>query len=112
MKIKTLSDDQLHETNIDLAEKQRRITLDQLNHLNETEIRRLYSKFSCSSLFAYCVQELNMDDGTAGRYTSAARLLIELPEVEERILNGTTQMTSVAQAGVFFRREKKAGASL
>ena len=109
MKIKTLSDYQLHETNIDLAEKQRRITLDQLSHLNETESRRLYSKFNCASLFAYCVQELKMDDGTAGRYVSAARLLVELPEVEERILKGTTQMTSVAQAGVFFRREKKQG---
>ena len=109
MNFKSLTDDQLHETNIDLAEKQRRITLDQLNHLNETESRRLYSKFKCSSLFAYCVQELKMDDGTAGRYTSAARLLVELPEVEERIVKGTTQMTSVAQAGVFFRKEKKQG---
>ena len=109
MNFKNISDDQLHETNIDLAEKQRRITLDQLTHLNETEARRLYSKFKCSSLFEYCVQELKMDDGTAGRYTSAARLLVELPEVEERILKGTTQMTSVAQAGVFFRKEKKQG---
>ena len=111
MNFKTLSDDQLHDFNIDLADKQRRITLDQLNHLKETESRRLYSKFNCASLFAYCVQELKMDDGTAGRYVSAARLLVELPEVEERILRGTTQMTSVAQAGVFLRREIKYGQS-
>ena len=109
MHLKTLSDDQLHETNLDLAEKQRRITLDQLNHLNETEARRLYSKYKCSSLHAYCEQELKMDGGTASRYVSAARLLVELPEVEARILDGTTQMTSVSEAGVFFRKEQKAG---
>ena len=109
MNFNTLSDEQLHQTNVQLADEQRRITLRQLEHLNETEARRLYSRFRCSSLHAYCEQELKMDGGTASRYVSAARLLVELPEVKVRILDGTTQMTSVSEAGVFFRKEQKAG---
>ena len=109
MNLEILSDDQLHQSNLNLAEENRRITLRQLEHLNETESRRLYSKFSCASLHAYCEQELKMDGGTASRYVSAARLLVELPEVKERILEGTTQMTSLSEAGVFFRKEQKNG---
>jgi hypothetical protein len=100
-----MSDDELHLSAIETAEKERRVTLILLKHLNEIERRHLYSKFSCSSLHAYCVRELKMDDGTAGRRVSAARLLREVPVIEEKILSGSMTLTSVAQAGIFFRKE-------
>jgi hypothetical protein len=100
-----MSDDELHLSAVKTSEKERRVTLILLKHLNEIERRHLYSKFSCSSLHAYCVKELKMDDGTAGRRVSAARLLKEVPVIEEKILLGSMTLTSVAQAGIFFRKE-------
>lgn len=106
-----MSDNELHVSAVQTAEKERKITLALLRHLNEIERRHLYSKFSVSSLHAYCVKELKMDDGAAGRRISAARLLRELPAVEEKILSGSVSLTNVAQAGIFLRKEARNGNS-
>lgn len=104
-----MSDNDLHLSAVEMAEKERRVTLVLLKHLNEIERRRLYSKFCVSSLHAYCVKELKMDEGTAGRRVSAARLLREIPVIEEKILSGSVTLTSIAQAGIFFRKEAVRG---
>ena len=109
MQLNQMTDLELDQFSIETAEKQRTITLLQLNQLNENERRRLYSRFNCSSLHEYCVKRLKMDDGTAGRYISAARLLIEVPEVKEKVQSGSIAVTTVSDAGVFFRREAKLG---
>ncbi len=77
MQLNQMTDLELDQFSVETAEKQRTITLLQLTQLNENERRRLYSKFNCSSLHEYCVKRLKMDDGTAGRYISAARLLVK-----------------------------------
>jgi 5-methylcytosine-specific restriction endonuclease McrA len=104
-----LSDEELDLSAINTAEQSRKITLRLLQHLNEIERRHLYSKFSVSSLHAYCVIRLKMDEAAAGRHVSAARLLREVPVIQEKIASGSMSLTSVAQAGVFLRREAHAG---
>ena len=47
-----MSDNELHVSAVQTAEKERKITLALLRHLNEIERRHLYSKFSVSSLHA------------------------------------------------------------
>ncbi len=107
--MKHLTDELLHANAVQTAEESRRITLKLLKFLNEIERRHLFSKFSVSSLHAYCVSQLKMDDGTAGRHVSAARLLREVPVIEAKIEQGSMTLTSVAQAGVFFRKESAYG---
>ena len=104
-----MSDAEVHESAVRLEEKERRITLALLRHLNEIERRHLFSKFSVSSLHGYCMKELKMSDGAAGRRVSAARLLRDLPAIEEKILTGAVNLTSVSQASVFFRKEALSG---
>ncbi len=106
-----LNDNQLHSLAVITAEEARKITLKLLKLLNEIERRHLFSKFSVSSLHGYCVKELKMDQAEAGRHISAARLLRELPVIEEKIEKGTLCITSVSQAGVFLRREEASGHS-
>jgi len=109
MNLREMTDDQLHVSTLKTADRQREVTLDLLNHLNEVERRHLFSKFNCSSLHGYCVQELKMTSGTACHHIDAARLLRQIPELEEKLLSGTIAMTTVANAESFFKREARSG---
>ena len=106
---KALNDDNLDRVMRDTAARERAVTLELLKLLAECERRHLFSKFACSILHAYCVQELKMSDGDAGRKVSAARLLREMPAIEEKVMSGSMPITSVAQVAVFFKREAKSG---
>ena len=107
--LKYLSDDQLHSQIINTSERERAVTLELLKELNEVERRHLYSKYSCSSLHAYCVKHLKMSDPQAARRVNASRLLKEVPVIEEKILDGTMTLTSVSQAATFFKQEARSG---
>lgn len=107
--IRSLNDIQLHERSKNVAEKERAVTLELLHCLSEVEVRHLYSKFACSSLRAYCVKQLKMSDGQAGRRVAASRLLREVPGLQKQILSGDLSVTSAAQAAVFFQKESRAG---
>jgi hypothetical protein len=111
MNLKSLTDEKLHTLAIETSERERAVTLELLKQLSEIERRRLYSKFACSSLHMYCVRQLKMTDGDAGRKVAAARLIREVPVIEEKILSGSLPVTSVAQVGVFFKKESRAGHS-
>lgn len=111
MNLKSLTDEKLHALAIETSERERAVTLELLKQLSEIERRHLYSKFACSSLHMYCVQQLKMTDGDAGRKVAAARLIREVPVIEEKILSGSLPVTSVAQVGVFFKKEARAGHS-
>jgi hypothetical protein len=109
MNLRKLTDDELHRVNVQTAEKQRAITLELLSQLNEIERRHLYSKFSCASLHDYCVRELKMSSGNACHHINAARLLREIPAIEEKVLSGAIAITTITQAEAFFKREAKVG---
>jgi 5-methylcytosine-specific restriction endonuclease McrA len=109
MNLQEMTDDQLHVSTLKTADRQREVTLDLLNHLNEVERRHLFSKFNCSSLHGYCVQELKMTSGTACHHIDAARLLKQLPQLEEKLMSGAIAMTTVANAESFFKREARSG---
>jgi len=109
MNLRTLSDDELHLSTLKTSDVQREVTLELLNHLNEVDRRRLYSKYNCSSLHGYCVQELKMTSGTSCHHIDAARLLRQLPQLEEKLMSGAIAMTTIASAESFFKREARSG---
>ena len=109
MNLRKLTDDQLHHMSIAAAKREREETLCVLNHLAETERRRLYSKFECDSLHAYCTKYLKMSEGQAGRHVSASRLITELPVIQEKVQSGSMSFTTVCQASSFFKKEAAAG---
>lgn len=90
-----------------LVLEERKITLEVLHHLAEVWRRRLHQFRGFRSLFEYATSELGYSNGAAGRRIAAMELLIEIPEVEEKIKAGELNLTTVAQAQRLFDSEEK-----
>ncbi|MES2768242.1 MAG: HNH endonuclease signature motif containing protein [Bdellovibrionota bacterium] len=81
-----------------------------LHKLAELERRRLYSK-DHPSLFEYCVRVLKYSASSAQRRIDTMRALKLIPEIEQKIISGELNLTSISQAQSFFRNEAKSGKS-
>jgi len=112
MSLKNLSDESLHERNIQCAREEREVLTRMLHQLRETERRRLFSKYKCGSLFDYAVQHLKYSSDQAQRRIQAMRLLKDLPEVEAKISSGALNLTNLALAQKLFVKQKKAGKAM
>ncbi len=96
MKLKNISDSELHDGNIETAREEREVLTRMLHRLREIERRRLYSKFKCKSLFDYAVIYLKYSSDQADRRIKAMRLLRDIPEIEEKINSGALNLTNMA----------------
>ncbi|MCX6117779.1 MAG: hypothetical protein NT027_09570, partial [Proteobacteria bacterium] len=67
MNLVQLSDNELHLETQTLVSQERQVLTKILHHLREIERRRLFSDFSCSSLFDYAVKMLGYSEGQAQR---------------------------------------------
>ena len=106
--LKALSNTSLHERNIRTAREERECTERLLWQLKETEARKLYLDYEkCDSLYAYCIRELKMSNGSAGRRVNAARLLGEFPELSEKIVDGSTNLSNLSLMQAYVRAEEK-----
>jgi hypothetical protein len=71
------------------------LTAELVAHLAEVEERLLYAELGFPSLHAYCVQELKLSEGAAGRRVIAARVGRRFPEVLERVARGELHLSAV-----------------
>lgn len=80
-----------------------------LFHLKEIEKRKLFSEKKFTSMFDYCVRELGYSEGAAQRRLTASRIIIEIPEIAQKIESGSLSLTNISQVNRFFKttREKK-----
>jgi hypothetical protein len=105
--IKKLSDEELLSKIQNLVENERKLNIEILHHLAEVESRKLYLARGYSSLFEYSVKELSYSESAAYRRISAMRLLKDIPEVEQKIINGAINLSTAAQVQTFLKAEKK-----
>ena len=110
--IEKLSAGELIQNTRDLCAKEREITLQVIEHLQEIERRRLFSERGYSSLFEMCIKEFGYSESQAQRRISSMRLSKEIPEVKEAIQSGALNLATVSMAQQFFRQEKKSGHEL
>ena len=110
--LKKLSDQQLIANTDKLVQEERRVSLLVLQHLREVEVRRLFVDLGFDSMYKYCVQRLKYSEGETQRRLSAARLLKELPEIEEHIKSGELNITNLSAVQTFLRAEKQAAQPL
>lgn len=101
-----MSNDQLLENTKNLVEKERKLSLEILDHLKEIETRRLHLELGYGSLHEYMVQELKYSDGAAARRIASMRLSRELPQVKQSLVKGEVTLTSAAKLQSFFKIEK------
>ena len=108
MNYKHLSDIELEKTLKDSVQEENKLKIQILHLLAEVERRRLYSK-QHPSLFEYCVKVLKYSSAAAQRRIDSMRAMKLIPELEEKIISGELNLSSISQAQSFFRRESKQG---
>jgi hypothetical protein len=109
MDLKNISDDKLLEQADALVRQEREILIDILHHLREIDRRQLFSALRYTSLFDYCMKRLRYSEDQACRRIAAMRLMVELPELEQKISSGSLSLTNIGRAQTLFRAEKKSG---
>jgi 5-methylcytosine-specific restriction endonuclease McrA len=107
MNLVQLSDRELHLETQTLVSQERQILTKILHHLREIERRRLFADFGCTSLFDYAVKMLGYSEGQAQRRIQAMRLMKEIPEIEKKIVDGSLNLSNIAQAQTAFNEMKR-----
>lgn len=110
MNFKHLSDIELESKLKSSVHEENKLKIEILHLLAEVERRRLYSK-NHPSLFEYCVKVLKYSGSSAQRRIDSMRAMKLIPELEEKIMTGELNLSSIAQAQSFFRQGSKAGKS-
>lgn len=104
--VQQLSDKILLEQTQFIAEHERGVTILALRHLREVEIRRLFVDLGYSSMYAYCIKHLKYSENKTSSRLASARLMTELPEIEEQIETGNLNITTLSKVQTFMRSEK------
>lgn len=106
MNLKHLADKTLISETQRLVREECEVTSLILHHFKEIEARKLFSDLGYPSMMTYAIKELSYSEGSAIRRLNASRLLKDLPELEEKINDGTLSLTNLSQAAGFFKKEE------
>jgi 5-methylcytosine-specific restriction endonuclease McrA len=104
--LESLSSETLLSKTKNLVAQERNLTAQILHYLSEIQRRRLYSELGYSSLFIFCVKHLGFTESQTQRRIEAMRAIREIPQIEEKIKDGTLSLTALAQAQSYFRQNE------
>ena len=108
---KKLSDERLWEDTKKLVRKERELSLQVIHHLEEIESRKLYLKRGFSSLFHYCVKELQYSEKSAYLRIKTMKLCKEVPEVSSKIESGKLNLSNAGKLQSFFEKKRRSASS-
>ena len=94
----------IHNELLELRQKEKRITSDILNKLQQIEDGRGYLDMGYSSLFDYLVRGLNYSEATAYQRQACVRLAKEVPEIKQKIDQGSLTLSAVTTAFKHLRK--------
>ncbi len=102
-----LKDSELNSKVKSLAVEERKLTQTILLHIVEVDRRKSYLKMAYPSLFDYLTKEIGYSAGAAHRRIDAARLMIKVPEVSEKIATGDINLSQISKVQKLCRQMKK-----
>jgi len=102
-----LSNQDLHQKMLSTAERERELSAQMISMIEEAGRRKFFLDLGHATLYDYLTVGLKYSAGAAMRRINAARIFHEIPEVKERIVDGTLSLTNLSQAEHFFRNEAK-----
>jgi hypothetical protein len=105
--IAALSDKDLLRNTKLLVEKEKRITQEVLDHLQEIEYRKLYLSEGYKNLFDYCVKVLRYGEGSANRRIAAMRIINAIPQAKGKLESGSVNLSTLSQLQYFLNKESK-----
>ena len=94
----------IHFELLELRQKEKRITSEILNKLQEMEDGRQYLKMGHPSLFDYLVRGLGYSEATAYQRQACVRLAKEVPEIKQKIDQGSLTLSAVTTAFKHLRK--------
>ena len=98
----------IHFELLELRQKEKRITSEILNKLQEMADQKAYLKMGHSSLFDYLVRGLGYSEATAYQRQACVRLAKEVPEIKQKIDRGSLTLSAVTTAFKHLRRKSVA----
>ena len=107
MNLKHLTDLQLIKDSDLAVDRERESTTKVLHHFREIDRRRLFSDLKYGSLFEMAMKRYKYTEDQANFRIAAMRLLKELPEIENKIADGSLSLTHLNMVRSHFRKEKK-----
>jgi hypothetical protein len=90
-----------------LVKSERKITNEILILIREGENRRLYIEAGFSSTHEWLIKKYGYSQSAANRRIQASRLLSAVPEISEKLNEGTVNLTTLTQVQSTIRREEK-----
>ncbi|MGE3759798.1 MAG: HNH endonuclease, partial [Pseudobdellovibrionaceae bacterium] len=78
-----------------------------LLHLREIKSRRLYAERGYPNMFSMLVQHFHQSEAAANQRLRALELMVDVPAVEERLVSGELNLSTVALAQRQIRREER-----
>jgi len=103
-----ISTPQLHKKIETLVRKEREITAELIENLQEMERRRSYLELGYGSLFSYLVEHLGYSKGAASRRVSCIRLCEKLPEASEKLKEGSLNMSNASKLNTYLQNSGEA----
>lgn len=104
---KSLSNEVLLRNTQALVAEERKLTTEILWHLHEIQIRKLYAEKGYASLFEYAVQALGYSEAAAGRRIAAMKLLVDVPEIEPALKEGSVNLSTLSTIQSFIQRKSE-----
>ncbi len=105
MELKNISNQELIQRIEKLVRTERKITHLVLLHIAEIEDRKIYADMGYDGMYAYLTRGLGYSEGSAYRRLQSARLLKQLPEVAEKIEDGSLNLTQLSQVQKIVKSE-------
>lgn len=105
--LQRLSNDQLRGQLKVLVKQERKILSAVIEHVAEVERRKLYLTWRYESLFSYLVEELGYSEKCAYSRMRAAQLVLQVPDIKDKVEAGELNLTQLNQASRDFRNEEK-----
>ena len=95
----------IHNELLELRQKEKRITSEILNKLQEMEDQKAYLKMGHPSLFDYLARGLGYSEATAYQRQACVRLAKEVPELKQKIDQGSLTLSAVTTAFKHLRKK-------
>jgi hypothetical protein len=92
-----LSDDALLARVTELLGRSRRTEAELIAHLAEVDVRRLYRREACSSMYAYATERLHLSEAEAYCRITIARLSRRIPAVLDMLADGRLHVSGLAR---------------
>jgi len=83
----------LHERAKKIAQNYHQIESDLIEILQKLDQKKVFRDLGYSSLFKYCLDELNLSEATAYNFITVSRKATEIPELKEEIIAGHITVT-------------------